>query len=204
MASQAPATTTVAASDLWTRFASKAELVGATVLRTESDARAAELLAEAAASYACTQSVTARFPRVAARGAVRLRHDLVTDQSTGGDDAPISTAASSGDAFGAAVAAEVVTAAVFGVAETGSLALDEPRADRGRCFLAERLWVLVPSDAVVATLDEALVRLHALVRHGAPHPLLMTGPSRTADIERTLTVGVHGPRALTVVVVGAA
>ncbi|HKF35783.1 MAG TPA: LUD domain-containing protein, partial [Ktedonobacteraceae bacterium] len=31
---------------------------------------------------------------------------------------------------------------------------------------------------------------------------LVTGPSRTADIERTLTIGVQGPKALCVIVVG--
>ena len=81
------------------------------------------------------------------------------------------------------------------------MALNEPRVDRGACFLADHLWLLVPAREVVPTLDVALERLRDLVRGGAHHPVLMTGPSRTADIERVLTVGVHGPRMLTLVLV---
>jgi L-lactate dehydrogenase complex protein LldG len=97
---------------------------------------------------------------------------------------------------------EVVAAAEFAVAETGSVALNEPPDDRGRCFLAERLWLLVAERELVATLDEALSRIGQLIQAGSGHPVLMSGPSRTADIERVLTIGVHGPRALVVVVVG--
>jgi L-lactate dehydrogenase complex protein LldG len=97
----------------------------------------------------------------------------------------------------------VVAAAEFAVAETGSVAVNEPADDRGRCFLAERLWVLVPERALVPDLEVALRRIGDLIRGGATHPLLMSGPSRTADIERILTIGVHGPRALVIVVVGA-
>jgi L-lactate dehydrogenase complex protein LldG len=97
---------------------------------------------------------------------------------------------------------EVVAAAEFAVAETGSVALNEPPDDRGRCFLAERLWLLVPERDLVATLDEALSKIGQLIQAGSGHPVLMSGPSRTADIERVLTIGVHGPRALVVVVVG--
>jgi len=97
---------------------------------------------------------------------------------------------------------EVVAAAEFAVTETGSVAVNEPADDRGRCFLAERLWLLVDHDALVPDLDASLQRLGRLIRDGARHPLLMSGPSRTADIERVLTIGVHGPRALVIVIVG--
>ena len=90
---------------------------------------------------------------------------------------------------------------LFAVAETGSVAVALSRDERGRCLLAERLWLLVPADQVVPTLDVALERIAALVRSGRPYVTLMTGPSRTADIERALTVGVHGPRELHVVLV---
>jgi len=183
----------VAQTSLWSRYTAKAELVGAAVMRTASDAGAATLLAEAAGpGYVCTASVASHFPQVAA--GTRPSGDAAATQTASIDHAPVSE--------GDTVAAEVVTAAPFAIAETGSVALDEPRADRGRCFLAERLWVLVPEEVIVATLDDGLARLQALVASGAHHPLLMTGPSRTADIERTLTVGVHGPRALVIVVVG--
>lgn len=97
---------------------------------------------------------------------------------------------------------EVVAAAEFAVVETGSVAVNEPAEDRGRCFLAERLWLLVDHDALLPDLDAGLQRLGQLIRDGARHPLLMSGPSRTADIERVLTIGVHGPRALAIVIVG--
>jgi L-lactate dehydrogenase complex protein LldG len=161
------------ATSLWSTFTGKAEILGAAVMRTSSQETAASLLREATSGYVCTASAAAKFPLVAANAA------------------PLSN-----------VADEVVAAAEFGVAETGSVAVNEPAPDRGTCFLAERLWLLVPERALVATLDEALARIGELLRNGATHPLLMSGPSRTADIERVLTIGVHGPRALIIVVVG--
>ena len=91
---------------------------------------------------------------------------------------------------------------LFAVAETGSVAVALPRAERGDALLSERLWLLVPARELVPTIDDALARIEALVRAGRPYVTLMTGPSRTADIERALTVGVHGPRELHVVLVG--
>ena len=91
--------------------------------------------------------------------------------------------------------------ALFAVAETGSVAVSLPREERGRCLLAERLWLLVPADDLAPTLDVALERIEWLVAGGRSYVTLMTGPSRTADIERALTVGVHGPRELHVILV---
>lgn len=98
---------------------------------------------------------------------------------------------------------DVVAAGRLGVAETGSVLVWESRADRAACYLAERLWLVLPAAEIVESLEEALVHIHhAITGEGVRYLTLMTGPSRTADIERTLTIGVHGPRELHVILVG--
>ncbi len=163
-------------TSLWSVFTQKAELVGTVVMRTASQDTAAALLREATSDFACTANVARRFPKLARRAA---RHSPLEKP-----------------------AAEVVAVGEYAVAETGSIALDEPATGRGACFLAERLWVLIAERSIVPTLDLGMQRMRDLVRAGSRHPLLMTGPSRTADIERVLTIGVHGPRALLILVVG--
>ena len=160
---------------LWERFTAKAGALGAVVEHAATEVAAVELVARAAAPPTGTRGLAEQFPRLAAACA-----------PVGSPDSP---------------APEVVAAGLFVVAETGSVAVCEPNEDRAACFLAERLWLLVPADRIVPTVDAALEQLGALVREGAHHAILMTGPSRSADIERTLTVGVHGPRELVIVVV---
>jgi L-lactate dehydrogenase complex protein LldG len=91
-----------------------------------------------------------------------------------------------------------VTGADYALADTGTLAL----VSGGELH---RLISLVPP-VHVCVLDPrrilpSLADLLAACGPQGPPPAmtLITGPSRTADIELTITVGIHGPRSLHVV-----
>jgi L-lactate utilization protein LutC len=84
------------------------------------------------------------------------------------------------------------------IAETGSLVFS---SDKGRPVQAGLLpahhVALVSSENIYETLDDYF----STVAASPPTNItLETGPSRTADIELTLTIGVHGPGRLTVIV----
>jgi L-lactate dehydrogenase complex protein LldG len=95
-----------------------------------------------------------------------------------------------------------VTLAELGIAETGSLLLcASPATPTLLNFLPDVLLCLLPTDAVVGHLEDAWRWLRA---HRSPLPRavnLVTGPSRTADVEQRLQLGAHGPRLLHVVLV---
>ena len=101
-----------------------------------------------------------------------------------------------------------ITAAAAGVAETGTLVLSSG-PDRAilNAFLPEAHIVILRSGDVVGSYEESWTRLGgagAGADEGWPPRAVtwVTGPSRTADIEQTLLVGVHGPRRVHVIVVG--
>jgi L-lactate dehydrogenase complex protein LldG len=95
-----------------------------------------------------------------------------------------------------------IVLAYAGVAETGSLILaDDALAPRLLSMLADVCVALLPASAIVPGLDEAGVILAELNAQGHRYVSLVTGPSRTADIERVLTIGVQGPKSLHIVVV---
>ena len=90
-----------------------------------------------------------------------------------------------------------LTLADWGIADTGSLVLDSSSEDlRLATMLAEIHIAVLPLSRLQPTflaLEDALKRLL-----GSPPSFLafITGASRTADIERVLTIGVHGPQEL--------
>lgn len=93
-----------------------------------------------------------------------------------------------------------MTVAYGGIAETGSLALlSSPETPTGLNFLPEYLICLLDAAHVVAHLDD-LWRLIRRQPGALPRAVnLVTGPSRTADVEQTIQLGAHGPRQVHVV-----
>jgi len=91
-------------------------------------------------------------------------------------------------------AAAGVTLGDLAVAETGSVLLAAlPGRSRLNSLAPPTHVVLVRQADIVASLDEALARLSRQTS------VLVTGPSRTADVEGVMVMGVHGPRSLWVV-----
>jgi L-lactate dehydrogenase complex protein LldG len=96
-----------------------------------------------------------------------------------------------------------ITACDALVAQTGSILLTS-RSAGGRA-----LSVLPPHHVVIAQADQLVPDLPAAFdllysRYGKNYPsftTLITGPSRTGDIERILVLGAHGPRNLTVILI---
>lgn len=96
-----------------------------------------------------------------------------------------------------------VSQALAGIAATGSLLLDlGDTAGRGATALSVRHAVLLRSGDIVADLAAtAPLIAGALSSGGAAYLSLTSGPSRTADIERVLTIGVHGAKELHILIV---
>jgi L-lactate dehydrogenase complex protein LldG len=94
-----------------------------------------------------------------------------------------------------------ITGADFLIAATGSVALlSSPHRSRQISLLPTVHLVLAKPSQILPDLSALLNRLHL---SGQPDWLtqsltLVTGPSRTADIEKTLVKGVHGPERLIV------
>jgi L-lactate utilization protein LutC len=89
------------------------------------------------------------------------------------------------------------------VAETGSVLLAEPSLeDRSVGLLSKTCIQIVETSTLLPRLEDVAVVLRALaLQPNGAYASLVSGPSRTADIELSLTVGVQGPERVGVVFV---
>ena len=97
--------------------------------------------------------------------------------------------------------------ALGGIAETGTLLLtsgaDNPTTLN---FLPEYHIVVIEAGDVDGTMEEAFGRLRTASKaKGIARAVnLVTGPSRSGDIEQKIILGAHGPKSLHVIIVGKA
>jgi L-lactate dehydrogenase complex protein LldG len=94
-----------------------------------------------------------------------------------------------------------IAEADFAIASTGTLAVVST-ASR-----PSLLTLLPPASLVIVQIDRVMANLAAVLAEMGPAGVaanrltLITGPSRTADIEKRIVLGVHGPKSLHVIVV---
>ena len=172
-------------------FVEHATPLGIRVERVADTVAAAAIVSALAAELGAPAPILSRELTVAAPDLAAALRDAGLDWRSPGDpaatrDAPLG-----------------LSLAHLAVAETGSVLLAETAlADRAVGMLVVAHLVVCPTHALVPSLTETAEPLRAVAtRPGGGYATLVTGPSRTADIERVLTVGVQGPARLAILFV---
>lgn len=95
-----------------------------------------------------------------------------------------------------------LSTAEWAIAETGSLVLTSgPGRGRTVTLLPQTYVAVIPAERVLGTVPEAIEKYAG--SKGLPANVCFhTGPSRSGDIEMSLTIGVHGPGDVHVILVG--
>ena len=177
------------------------------VPESDREARIASMIArvEALAGQACRTSDTraAVAEMIAGRTAVASNAPFLA--ACGITELPcVRSGISDRDELRAACASAEfgITSADYALADTGALVmLSSPREARLISLLPPAHVAVLPAERILSGLDE----LFSLVPDPASvssSMVLITGPSRTADIEQILVRGVHGPGRIAVVIAG--
>lgn len=102
-----------------------------------------------------------------------------------------------------------ITGCFCALAETGTLVLlSSPESPASTHLLPATHVALVPASRIVATMEDAFALMRT-ERGGVDAMMpravnMVSGPSRTADIEQTVVLGAHGPFRVHLVIVGGA
>jgi L-lactate dehydrogenase complex protein LldG len=186
--------------DLTGRLAQEIEAVGGQAHRVASLSQARTCVAKLLEQYAASSVLCWNDDTLAAMG---LR-ELLTERGIERWDYDRLTALDADDRRQAQLAADAGISGVdFAIAETGSLALlSQPGHERNASLLPPAYIAVVRRGQIVADLFDLFDELAARGLEKLPSNLvLVTGPSKTGDIELKLTTGVHGPKYWHVVIV---
>ena len=95
-----------------------------------------------------------------------------------------------------------ITGVFAAIAETGTLMmLSGPQTPASTHLLPETHVAVVPASRVVRHYEDAFARVREERGHPPRAMNLVSGPSRTGDIEQTIVLGAHGPYRVHVVIV---
>ncbi|HIJ86694.1 MAG TPA: lactate utilization protein [Desulfuromonadales bacterium] len=87
----------------------------------------------------------------------------------------------------------------WALADTGSLAQNSTAIEQRLVSSLPSIHIaLAPTNGILPDMPTLLSRVHP---QECAYLAMITGPSRTADIERVLTIGVHGPDRLIIIFV---
>lgn len=93
-----------------------------------------------------------------------------------------------------------ITGCEFLIAHTGSVMVSSAQKGGRQMFVYPPLHIVIANkNQLVDFLEKAYAGIREKYKDGFPSQIaLITGPSRTADIEKTLVLGAHGPKELRV------
>lgn len=96
-----------------------------------------------------------------------------------------------------------ITGAFCAIAETGTLVtVTGPQTPAAVSLLPETHVAIVPASRIVRGMEEAWQLLREELKRPPRAVSFISGPSRTADIEQTVTLGAHGPYRVHILFVG--
>jgi len=179
------------------RFTANFEAVGGHVVRVPDLAAARVFIAEKAAEMSAKYVIRQNEPELDRLG--------LEDALPPGSQVTVWNAEA--DMDGKARAAEAdfgVVMADYAAAYTGSITVLSS-ADKGRSvsLLPTALMAILPVDRLKTRLGEIMADFDRAGQGNLPAGIhFISGPSRSADIENDLTIGVHGPGIVYVLVVG--
>ena len=175
---------------MYEQFKAKAEGVSAEVYRFETNAAALEFIvgflrengiADSPHSYALWAGCPflAGIDRQPLSGIAGLKFSVTRELAAGAK-------------FG-------ISQADWALADTGTLVQDSTAIEQRLVSSLSSIHIaLVPTKRILADLPTLLTRISP---KNSGYIAMITGASRTADIERVLTIGVHGPERLIIVFV---
>ena len=198
---------------LLARLQEELRAVGGTVLRAQSAAEATQYITQLAIAKAATLIVrwpSAVLDTLEIDAALRQRGIEVQTTSwppdEAGRDSEVAMAARRQELRALLARAEIGLSGVdYAIAATGTLVLSAlPGQMRSVSLLPPVHVAVMRREQIIATMADYLGLLSAdspnLQQHLTSCVSFITGPSRTGDIELSLTVGVHGPGELHLVI----